>query len=61
MKSFKEWQAQDMQAIAQAIEADAGRRVPGLRKALAEAKAGTFAAVIRPSRSPRASVGARPR
>ncbi len=48
MKSFKEWQAQDMQAIAQAIEADAGRKVPGLRTSLKQAKAGNFAAAHTP-------------
>lgn len=48
MKSLKEWQAQDMEAIAKAIEADAGQKVPGLRKSLKEAQAGQFAAVHTP-------------
>lgn len=34
--------------VAHAIEADAGQALPGLREALAEAKAGRFAAVHTP-------------
>ena len=35
--------------VAAAIEADAGEALPGLREALAEAKAGQFAAVHTPT------------
>jgi len=44
MKTLQDWQAQDMAAIARAIEADAGKTVTGLRASLKQAKAGTFAA-----------------
>lgn len=38
----------DVEKVAQAIEADAGEEMPGLRESLAEAKAGTYAAVHTP-------------
>lgn len=38
----------NIEKVAKAVEADAGHAVPGLREALAEAKAGTFAAVHTP-------------
>jgi len=40
IKSLKDLQGIDMEAEARAIEADAGRRVPGIRKALDEVKTG---------------------
>jgi uncharacterized protein (DUF4415 family) len=39
----------NVEKVAQAIEADAGEALPDLRQALAEAKAGTFAAVHTPA------------
>jgi len=48
VKSLKALQAMDTEKLAQAIEADAGEAVPGLRQALQEAKAGQFAAVHTP-------------
>lgn len=45
MKALK---AMDISKIAQAIEADAGQALPGLRESLAEAKAGKFAKVHTP-------------
>ncbi|MGV3679657.1 MAG: BrnA antitoxin family protein [Acidovorax sp.] len=48
IKSMKDLQALDMEKVAQAIEADAGHDIPDLREALAQAKAGTFAAVHTP-------------
>lgn len=38
----------DIEAVAKAIEADAGQKVPGLRKSLQQAKRGEFAAVHTP-------------
>lgn len=38
----------DIEAVAQAIEADAGQPLPGLRESLAQAKAGEYAAVHTP-------------
>lgn len=48
VKSLKALQAIDADQLVQAIEADAGGTVPGLRQALQEAKAGQFAAVHTP-------------
>ncbi len=48
VKSLKALQAMDTEKLAQAIEADAGEAVPGLRQALQEAKTGQFAAVHTP-------------
>lgn len=48
MKTLKKLQGLDAEKVAKAIEADAGGAVPGLREALAEAKAGKFAAVHTP-------------
>ncbi len=38
----------DVEAVARAIEADAGEPVPGIREALAQAKAGEFARITTP-------------
>lgn len=38
----------DIEQLAQAIEADAGQEVPGIREALAEVKAGTVGRVTTP-------------
>ena len=35
----------DIEAVARAVEADAGHALPGLRESLAQAKAGEYAAV----------------
>lgn len=48
MKTLKELQSLDLGKVAKAIEADAGKALPGLRGALAEAKAGKFGATHTP-------------
>jgi len=45
MKTLK---TMDLDKVAQAIEADVGQALPGLRESLAEAKAGVFAQVHTP-------------
>ena len=47
MKTLKKL---DMEKVAKAIEDDAGQALPGLRDALAEAKAGKFAEVHTPEK-----------
>jgi putative transcriptional regulator len=39
----------NVEAVAQAIEADAGEAIPGIREALEDAKAGRFARVTTPT------------
>lgn len=48
MKSFEQLKDLGIDKVAKAIEADAGEALPGLREALAEARAGQFAAVHTP-------------
>ncbi|WP_348523086.1 BrnA antitoxin family protein [Delftia sp. PS-11] len=48
VKSLKALQGIDTEKLAKAIEADAGMAVPDLRQALAQAKAGDFAAIHTP-------------
>lgn len=48
VKSLKALQGINVEALAKAIEADAGEAVPGIHEALADAKAGKFAAVHTP-------------
>jgi uncharacterized protein (DUF4415 family) len=48
MKSLEKMKGLNLEKVARAIEADAGQSVPGLREALAEAKAGKVAAVHTP-------------
>ena len=48
MTTLKQLQTLDTDKVAKAIEADAGESLPGLREALAEAKAGQFAALHTP-------------
>lgn len=48
IKSYKDLQGADLEAMAQAAEADAGQAIPGLRESLAELAAGKFAAVHTP-------------
>lgn len=48
MKSLEKMKGLNLEKVAKAIEADAGQSVPGLREALAEAKAGKVAAVHTP-------------
>ncbi len=43
-RTLKDLQNLDVEAVAKAIEADAGESIPDLRQALVEAKAGKFAA-----------------
>ncbi len=49
IKSIKGLQGLNVEAVAKAIEADAGQKVPGVRQALREAKTGKVAAVHTPS------------
>ncbi|KAB2906635.1 MAG: BrnA antitoxin family protein [Burkholderiaceae bacterium] len=49
MKTLKELQGLDAAKVAKAIEADAGEALPGLREALAEAKAGQIGVVHTPA------------
>lgn len=49
MKSLEKMKGLNIAKVATAIEADAGKALPGLREALAEAKAGKFAAVHTPA------------
>ena len=44
MRTLKDLQNLDVEAVAKAIEADAGESILDLRQALVEAKAGKFAA-----------------
>ena len=46
----------DVEAVARAVEADAGQPLPGLRESLAQAKRGEFAAIQTPQ-----EIAARPR
>ena len=48
MKSLTQMKDLDIGKVAKAVEADAGEALPGLREALAEVKAGHFAAVHTP-------------
>ncbi|GAB2731469.1 BrnA antitoxin family protein [Comamonas sediminis] len=48
MKTLKQLQGLATDKVAKAIEADAGESLPGLREALAEAKAGQYGAVHTP-------------
>lgn len=48
IKSYKDLQGADLEAMAQAAEADAGQAIPGLRESLAELAAGKFATVHTP-------------
>jgi putative transcriptional regulator len=62
MRAFaEEWKDVDIEAVARAIEEDAGEIVPGIREALTEAKAGRFARAHSPAqilaRSARAKTG----
>lgn len=45
---MKKLKSMNVEAVAKAIESDAGEPLPGLRESLAEAKAGKFAAVHTP-------------
>lgn len=49
MKSLEKLKGLNIAKVAKAIEADAGEALPGLREALAEAKAGKFVAVHTPA------------
>ena len=48
MKSLTQMKDLDIGKVAKAVEVDAGEALPGLREALAEVKAGHFAAVHTP-------------
>ncbi|MDR1461705.1 MAG: helix-turn-helix domain-containing protein [Azoarcus sp.] len=48
MTRLADLEKMDVEALASAIEADAGEAVPGIREALAQAKAGDFARVTTP-------------
>jgi len=46
--SLKDFAGIDVEAIARAVEADAGQAVPGIRQALTEAKAGAVGRITTP-------------
>ena len=48
MKTFKEFENMDIEAVARAIESDAGQEIPYLRRSLADVKAGRFGRVYTP-------------
>jgi putative transcriptional regulator len=48
MNDEKTWEDMDIETVARAVEADAGQAVPGIREALADARAGRFARVTTP-------------
>jgi putative transcriptional regulator len=48
MNDEKTWEDMDIEAVARAVEADAGEPVPGIREALADAQAGRFARITTP-------------
>lgn len=50
MESMKALKKMDMEKVAKAVEADAGRALPLLRDSLAEAKAGKFAELHTPAK-----------
>jgi hypothetical protein len=50
MKSLTDFADIDVEAIAAAIEADAGEAVPGIRDALSEARRGELPTLPRPSK-----------
>ena len=49
MKSLEDMKGMNLNKVVKAIEADAGEALPGLREALAEAKAGQIGAVHTPA------------
>lgn len=57
IKSLKDLQSLDIEKVSQAVEADAGQPVPGLRESLAELKAGKFAAVHTPEQLAKRKAG----
>ena len=48
IKTLKDLQGLDIEAVAKAVEAHEGHAIPGLRQSLAELKAGKFAAIHTP-------------
>jgi uncharacterized protein (DUF4415 family) len=48
MEILEKLKSLDIEGVAKAVEADAGQSLPGLREALAEARAGKFAVVHTP-------------
>lgn len=60
IKSYKDLQTADLEAMARAAEADAGQAIPGLRESLEDLKAGRFAAVHTPEQIAKRKAG-RPR
>ncbi|MDP4077040.1 BrnA antitoxin family protein [Acidovorax sp. A1169] len=57
IKTMNDLQGLDAEKVAQAIEADAGQSVPGLRESLAEAQGGEFAAVHTPDQIAKRKAG----
>ncbi len=60
IKSCKDLQTADLEKMALAVEADAGRDLPGLRESLAEAKAGVFGAVHTPEKMAAGKASSKP-
>ncbi|WP_235514184.1 BrnA antitoxin family protein [Acidovorax sp. Root217] len=60
IKSYKDLQTADLEAMARAAEADAGQAIPGLRESLADLQAGKFGAVHTPEQIAKRKAG-RPR
>lgn len=61
IKAMKDLQGLDADAVARAIEADAGQAIPGLRDSLADLKAGKFGAVHTPASIAARAKGGRPK
>lgn len=61
IKSMKDLQGLDAEAVARAIELDAGQAIPGLRESLDDLKAGRFGAVHTPESIAARSKGGRPK
>ncbi len=60
-KTLKDLQGLDAERVAQAIEADAGQAIPGLRESLEDVKAGRFAAAHTPESIAARNKGGRPK
>ena len=61
IKSLKDLQDLDADAVAQAIEADAGQAIPGLRESLRDLKAGKVGTVHTPAAIAARAKGGRPK
>ena len=61
IKSLKDLQDLDADAVARAIEADAGQAIPGLRESLGDLKAGKVGTVHTPAAIAARAKGGRPK